>query len=146
MNDPRPENIPDVRQILLAEDNAADVTLVREALKAHGVPCTLRVVKDGAEAIAYLELLDRDHRKTPLDLLLLRPVRPLRGKVIRRQLNAEPPLTVDQHAVPVVLPDDHTAQHPCPEGALGRQIGRVEYDDLSPDLHPVILCERWNRW
>lgn len=71
MNDPRPENIPDVRQILLAEDNAADVTLVREALKAHGVPCTLRVVKDGAEAIAYLELLDRDHRKTPLDLLLL---------------------------------------------------------------------------
>jgi hypothetical protein len=33
--------------IILAEDNAADILLVREALKQHQIDCTLKVIKDG---------------------------------------------------------------------------------------------------
>lgn len=58
-------------QILLAEDNPADVALVREAFKEHDVSCGLHVVKDGAEAIGFIERLDADRREPPLDLLLL---------------------------------------------------------------------------
>jgi CheY-like chemotaxis protein len=42
------------REILLAEDNAADVYLVREALREHGVECALRVASDGAEVLRML--------------------------------------------------------------------------------------------
>ncbi len=41
-------------QILLAEDNDADVYLVREALTACGIPFELSVVDDGAKAIEFL--------------------------------------------------------------------------------------------
>lgn len=43
-----------VLQILLAEDNRADVLLVRESLRAYGVLHQLHVVEDGGEALAFL--------------------------------------------------------------------------------------------
>src|SRR6266536_1249408 len=57
--------------------------------------------------------------------LLRRPVGPIGGNMVRRELNAEPPLAVDQHTVPIVLRYDRAAQQTCPEGALGGQIGSV---------------------
>jgi|SRR5580700_7920302 CheY-like chemotaxis protein len=41
-------------EILLGEDNPADVYLVREALREHGVECTLRVASDGAEMLRMI--------------------------------------------------------------------------------------------
>jgi len=41
-------------QILMAEDNPADVRLTRETLKEAGVPNTFRAVGDGSEALAFL--------------------------------------------------------------------------------------------
>jgi CheY-like chemotaxis protein len=41
-------------QILLVEDDPADVRLVQEALKEGRVASQLTVVKDGVEALAYL--------------------------------------------------------------------------------------------
>ena len=41
-------------QILLAEDNAADVYLIREALREHNVSCDLRVAPDGQEVLDAL--------------------------------------------------------------------------------------------
>ena len=38
-------------EILLAEDNPADVYLIREALREHGVECRLQVVADGKEVL-----------------------------------------------------------------------------------------------
>lgn len=58
-------------QILLAEDNPADVGLVREALQEHGIACRLHVVKDGAQAIAFVEDRDHDGPQAGLDLVLL---------------------------------------------------------------------------
>lgn len=41
-------------EILLAEDNAADVYLIREALREHGVDCGLRVAGDGQQVLRIL--------------------------------------------------------------------------------------------
>jgi CheY-like chemotaxis protein len=43
------------QQILLVEDNAADVYLVRQALLEHGVDHELTVTEDGDEAILMIE-------------------------------------------------------------------------------------------
>jgi CheY-like chemotaxis protein len=42
-------------QILLAEDNLADILLVRQALEEHHVPHELHVVRDGDKALAFVE-------------------------------------------------------------------------------------------
>ncbi len=41
-------------EILLVEDNPADVRMTREALAASGVPHQLHVVRDGIDALSYL--------------------------------------------------------------------------------------------
>jgi chemotaxis family two-component system response regulator Rcp1 len=41
-------------EILLAEDNPADVYLIREALREHGVDCPVRVVWDGKEVLQFI--------------------------------------------------------------------------------------------
>jgi chemotaxis family two-component system response regulator Rcp1 len=42
------------REILLAEDNPADVYLIREALREHNVEYTMRVASDGSEVLRIL--------------------------------------------------------------------------------------------
>lgn len=46
---------PKAVSILIAEDNPADVGLVREALEEHGVEGQLMVVTDGQQAIRVIE-------------------------------------------------------------------------------------------
>jgi CheY-like chemotaxis protein len=58
-------------EILLAEDNPEDAELVRMALKEQRVDCTLRVIRDGAEAITFLDSLDADPNTPALDLLIV---------------------------------------------------------------------------
>ncbi|HEX3744891.1 MAG TPA: response regulator [Bryobacteraceae bacterium] len=43
-----------MKQVLLAEDNAADVYLIREALREHGVNCEIQVAPDGQEVLEVL--------------------------------------------------------------------------------------------
>jgi len=59
------------KYILLAEDNPADVQLVREALEDRAVACNLHVVADGEQAIAFLENIDRNSALDCPSLLLL---------------------------------------------------------------------------
>ena len=58
-------------EILIAEDNPADVALVREALKMHDINCVLHVLRDGEQALALLDSLDRDPKLPRVDLLML---------------------------------------------------------------------------
>jgi CheY-like chemotaxis protein len=46
--------MPEIRPILLAEDNANDVELTLSALQAHNVANDVIVVRDGSEALDYL--------------------------------------------------------------------------------------------
>jgi CheY-like chemotaxis protein len=43
-----------MQRILLAEDNPADVYLIREALKEHGVECAMQVASDGREVLSLI--------------------------------------------------------------------------------------------
>jgi CheY-like chemotaxis protein len=57
-----------VPEILLAEDNPADVYLVKEALSEHGVDCTLRTLADGRDVLTIIASADSGW--TP-DLIIL---------------------------------------------------------------------------
>jgi hypothetical protein len=48
--------------ILLAEDNAGDVLLVREALKQHGISHSIELLSDGDQAVRFIDGLDRDSK------------------------------------------------------------------------------------
>jgi CheY-like chemotaxis protein len=75
--------------ILLAEDNPADVQLVREALDDRSVECDLQVVCDGEQAIAFLDRLDAHSELKCPSLLLLDLHLPKRdGTEIMRRLRA----------------------------------------------------------
>jgi CheY-like chemotaxis protein len=56
-------------EILLAEDNPADVYLIREALREHSVRCRLRVVSDGQEVLRIFA--GEAGADKPVDLVIL---------------------------------------------------------------------------
>jgi CheY-like chemotaxis protein len=58
-------------QIVLAEDNPADLGLVKHALRAHQVECNLHVINDGEEVLSFINNLDLDSTIPCPDLLLL---------------------------------------------------------------------------
>ncbi len=55
-------------EIWLAEDNPADVYLIREALKQHGVACQVRIASNGKDV---LDLLVPGATAQPPDLIIL---------------------------------------------------------------------------
>src|ERR1044071_6675095 len=57
--------------ILRAEDSAADVGIVRIALRDQKLNHVLHVARDGEEAIAFIEKADNDTKAPGPDLLLL---------------------------------------------------------------------------
>jgi len=75
--------------IVLAEDNPADVGLVRRALREHAIQCDLRVISDGEEVVSFITGLDRDSDLPCPDLLLLDMHLPKRdGNEVLRHLRA----------------------------------------------------------
>jgi CheY-like chemotaxis protein len=58
-------------EILLAEDNAADVYLIREVLREHGVDCGLRVAGDGEQVLRILSGADAQPEATRPALIIL---------------------------------------------------------------------------
>ncbi|HUD99312.1 MAG TPA: response regulator [Bryobacteraceae bacterium] len=79
----------DSKYILLAEDNPADIQLVREALEHRKITHDLRVVQDGDRAVEFIERLDRDSTLDCPALLLLDLYLPKRdGECILRSLRA----------------------------------------------------------
>jgi len=58
-------------EILLAEDSPADVYLIREALREHGVDATIRVASDGREVLQLICPDNADTAVPRLDLIIL---------------------------------------------------------------------------
>ncbi|MFN3325462.1 MAG: response regulator [Bryobacteraceae bacterium] len=54
-----------MNSILVCEDNPADVRLLEEAIRVHGLSCALHVVRDGEEAQNFLERLDAEGLPCP---------------------------------------------------------------------------------
>lgn len=75
--------------ILIVEDSPADITLVRMALRERGPVCDVTLIQDGAQAIAFIEDIERDSRKPGIDLVLLDLHLPLRsGEEILKRLRS----------------------------------------------------------
>ena len=58
-------------KIVIAEDNSADVMLVRQALKEHRIDCTVHVLSDGEQALSFLDKVDSESNGKCMDLLVL---------------------------------------------------------------------------
>ncbi len=80
----------DALSILLVEDNAGDVYLVREALAEAGFAHALEVVSDGSSALAYLR--GSDGERLP-DLVILDLNLPGKnGRQVMAEMEASPEL------------------------------------------------------
>jgi DNA-binding response OmpR family regulator len=69
-NETQPISKEPLRQILLIEDNPADVELVIEALEEHEVSCEVLVITNGEKAVNVLDEIDAGKQSCP-DLLIL---------------------------------------------------------------------------
>ncbi|MEO8553820.1 MAG: response regulator [Kofleriaceae bacterium] len=87
---------PSPIEILLVEDNPADVRLTQEALREGKVKNNLSVARDGEEALAFLR---REGAPRP-DLILLDLNLPRRdGREVLKEIKADP----DLRRIPVVV-------------------------------------------
>lgn len=89
--------------ILLVEDNANDVMLIRRVFTKSGIPNPLHVVGDGDKAIHYLsgagEYADRTRYPLPLFILLDLKLPRKSGQEVLAWLRAQPVL----RRIPVVV-------------------------------------------
>jgi CheY-like chemotaxis protein len=90
----RPERL----HLLLIEDNAGDIRLIREAFKTNGQAVEIAVVRDGVEALAYLRNVDGSTPRPDLILLDLNLPRKS-GREVLREVKADEQLS----AIPVVV-------------------------------------------
>ena len=65
---PAPEDGP---EILIADDNPADVYLIREALKEHGVTCSIQVAPDGKEVLEIISGTNQPTAPHQFSLIIL---------------------------------------------------------------------------
>ena len=77
--------------ILLVEDNIGDIMLVRYALEEHFIPHELHIIKDGAEAVAFLTRMGQPGQPPCPELILLDLNLPkITGHDILRELRKHP--------------------------------------------------------
>ncbi|MBF0479129.1 MAG: response regulator [Candidatus Omnitrophica bacterium] len=95
----RDNNIQPI-EILLVEDNPADVRLTTEALKEEKIFNNLNVVTDGVEAVAYLKKEGRYAQAVRPDLILLDLNLPKKdGREVLKEIKNDEKLK----AIPVVV-------------------------------------------
>ncbi len=95
-------------EILLIEDNPADARLAQEALRAAGVVATLRHLRRGDEALAYLRRQSPHQQATRPALVLLDLNLPGRsGHELLAEIKADPEL----RSIPVIV----LSSSPAPE-------------------------------
>lgn len=91
---------PDRLQLLLIEDNAGDVRLIREAFRMSGQNVDIAVARDGIEALDYLRGTGPSATTARPDLILLDLNLPRKsGREVLREVKADSGLS----AIPVVV-------------------------------------------
>ncbi len=89
-----------VLDVLLVEDDAADVLIAREALRAGKLSSNLNVVSDGVEAMSYLRRQGAHSTAHRPDLILLDLNLPRKdGREVLAEIKADPSLK----RIPVVV-------------------------------------------
>lgn len=67
----QPEERKQTPHILIVEDNASDVFLIRTAIKTADLQANIHVLRDGEQAIQYFEDMDRDQMLPCPSLVIL---------------------------------------------------------------------------
>lgn len=87
-------------EILLVEDNAADVRLTEEVVRKTGKTCSLRVARDGEQALQMLRREGQYHDQPRPDLILLDLNLPRKdGREVLAEVKEDP----DLRRIPVVV-------------------------------------------
>ena len=105
-------------RILLVEDNPADVFLIKEAMRSHGIPFDLQWFADGEDAVAHIEHMD-PAGKVPDAILLDLNLPKLDGKEVLARIRKNMRLA----QVPVAILTSSDSPHDRREAArLGASI------------------------
>jgi len=106
----QPEKItndePTSVSILLVEDNAADVHLVRESLALHKIRNELAVLSDGATAVQYLDAVDSSAVTCPQLVILDLNLPKTTGREVLKRIRQSPRCA----KIPVVILSSSGAQ------------------------------------
>ncbi len=90
-------------EILLVEDNLDDIELALHALRKNKLANHVEVVRDGAEALAFLfaegNYADRKKNHTPRLILLDLKLPKIDGLEVLRRVKSDP----DLHTIPIVV-------------------------------------------
>ena len=93
--------------LLLVEDNPADVRLTEEALKEGGIPVNLSVASDGVEAVDFLYRRGKYSHAPRPDLILLDLNMPRKsGREVLAEIKSDP----DLKRIPVLVMTTSTAE------------------------------------
>jgi CheY-like chemotaxis protein len=129
-------------QILLAEDNPADVRLLQEAFRENHLENRLSVVPDGVETLAFLRREGRYAAAPQPDLLLLDLNMPKKdGRQVLTEMKADPEL----RTIPVMilssssLPEDR--QTAAALGAVRYVVKPQEFSEFLQLVH--VIVETW---
>jgi len=130
-------------QILLVEDEPADVHLVRQALKEGEVDCSLQHVVDGFEALEFLRRQVESERSPGLpDLILLDLNMP---RINGREFLAAVKADVRFVAIPVVVLSTSAVERDISQafqlGAAGYITKPADMNEFFSSIHQ--LCRYW---
>ena len=127
-----------VANLLLVEDTASDVRLVKEAVKEIGVPVEVAVAKDGIEAMNYLRDAEAGNVSRP-DLVLLDLNLPRKnGREVLTEIKGSPNL----RQIPVVVMTSSQAEEDVNAAyALNANCYIIKPSDLSEYVDVVRSIE-----
>ena len=118
--------------ILVVEDNPADVFLVREALKIHGMPANLVVLDNGEKAMRWIEANDEGPERVHPDAVVLDLNMPKRsGAEVLEEIRASKTL----RDTPVIIFTSSNAYH---DRALLDRFPNTKYLRKSGDFDEFI--------
>ena len=122
--------------ILLVEDDLGDAHLVKVALRSGPIPCTLHHVKDGVEALAFLNRKAPDYLDAPRPRLVILDLNTprLNGKEVLRKVKADESLA----AIPIVVLTTSEAQRDVADCyALGANSFIAKPIDVDQFMHAI---------
>ena len=126
--------ITELKQILLAEDNANDVELTLNALRENHILNEIVVARDGAEALDYLHRrgpFDKRHGGHPAVVLLDLKMPKVDGIEVLRDIKSDP----DLKHIPIVMLTSSREEHDL---VRSYELGVNAYVVKPVDFHEFI--------
>lgn len=126
-------------EILLIEDNPDDVKLTLHAFEMANLANTIRVARDGAEAIEYLFGLDAEgtFRAAPRQILLDLKLPKMDGHEMLKRIKADS----RTHAVPVVMltssSEERDVMSTYQKGANSYIVKPVDFEKFSEAVRDI---------